>query len=42
MEQNGHGIPIILKEYGKKVFEIEGNFIIVTFLFDKTGFKNKD
>lgn len=42
MEQNGHGIPIILKEYGKKVFEIEGNFITVTFPFDKTGFKNKD
>lgn len=40
MEQNGHGIPIILKEYGKEVFEIEDNFITVTIPFDKTGFNN--
>ena len=42
MEQNGHGIPIILKEYGKEVFEIEDNFITVTIPFDKTGFENKN
>lgn len=40
MEQNGHGIPIILKEYGKEVFEIEDNFITVTIPFDRTGFEN--
>ncbi len=40
MEQNGHGIPIILKEYDKTIFEIEDNFITVTIPFDKIGFEN--
>lgn len=40
MEQNGHGIPTILKEYDKNIFEIEDNFVTVTIPFDKTGFQN--
>lgn len=36
IEQNGHRIPIILKEYGKEAFEIKDNFITVTIPFDKT------
>lgn len=38
IEQNGHGVPIILKEYGEEAFLIEDNFITITIPFDKTGF----
>lgn len=30
IEQTGHGVPLIVSKYGKEVFEITDNFIIVT------------
>lgn len=33
IEQTGHGVPEIIKHYGKDAFEIKNNFIIVTLKF---------
>jgi len=35
VEHTGHGVPIIIEKYGKEVFEINDNHIIVTIPFDK-------
>lgn len=34
-EHTGHGIPTIVKKYGKEVFEIENNYICCTIPFDE-------
>lgn len=34
-EHTGHGIPTIIKEYGKEVFEIESNYIKCIIPFNK-------
>lgn len=36
IEQTGHGIPLIVSRYGKKVFDITENFITVTIPLNKT------
>ncbi len=38
VEQSGHGVPLIVKEYGEKAYTFEGDFIKVTIPFDTTGF----
>lgn len=38
VEQSGHGVPLIVKEYGEKAYTIEGDFIKVTIPFDAIGF----
>lgn len=35
VEQTGHGVPIIINEYGKEAFDIEDNFITVTIPFSR-------
>lgn len=35
VDHTGHGVPIIIEKYGKEVFEINDNHIIVTIPFDK-------
>ena len=35
VEQTGHGIPLIISEYGKLAFDISQNFITVTIPFNK-------
>ena len=34
-EKSGRGVPKIIEKYGKEVFEINDNHIIVTIPFDK-------
>ena len=34
MEQTGHGIPLIISNYGKQAFDIMENFINVTIPFN--------
>ena len=34
VEQTGHGVPLIISNYGKQAFEISDNFIIVTIPFN--------
>lgn len=34
IEQTGHGVPLIVSNYGKKAFNIEGNFLTVTIPFN--------
>ena len=34
-EHTGHGIPTIVEKYGKKVFEIQSNYIRCTIPFEK-------
>ena len=34
-ERTGHGIPVIVKRYGREVFEIKKNYIRVTIPFDE-------
>lgn len=35
VDHTGHGVPIIIEKYGKEVFKINDNHIIVTIPFDK-------
>ena len=35
VEHTGHGVPIIIEKYGKDVFDINSNYIMVTIPFDK-------
>lgn len=39
VEQTGHGIPLIIKDYGKQAFDIMDNFVnvIIPFNFEKMG-----
>ena len=34
VEQTGHGVPLIISNYGKQAFEISDNFIVVTIPFN--------
>lgn len=36
IEQTGHGVPLIISKYGRKVFDITENFITVTILLKKS------
>ena len=36
IEQTGHGVPLIVSRYGKKVFDITENFITVTIPLNRT------
>lgn len=38
VEHSGHGVPIVVREYGEKAYEFSQNFITVTIPFDRTGF----
>ena len=40
-EHTGHGIPTIIKKYGKEVFEIDETYIRCIIPFDKTVVKSK-
>ncbi len=35
IEQSGHGVPIVVKQYGEKAFEFGTSFIIVTIPFEQ-------
>lgn len=35
VDHTGHGVPIIIEKYGKDVFEIKYNYILVTIPFNK-------
>ena len=35
IEQTGHGVPKVVRKYGKEAFEINDNYINVTIPFDK-------
>lgn len=35
IEQSGHGVPIVVKQYGKEAFEFGKSFIIVTIPFEQ-------
>ena len=41
-EQSGHGVPEIVKNYGKDAFELFDNYITVVIPFDKSGFTDKN
>ena len=41
VERSGHGVPEVVKVYGKSAYKFSTNTITVTIPFDKTGF-NKD
>ena len=38
VEHSGHGVPIVVREYGEKAYEFSQSFITVTIPFDRTGF----
>lgn len=38
VEQSGHGVPLVVKEYGEKAYKFEGDFIKVVIPLDKKGF----
>lgn len=38
VEQSGHGVPLVVEEYGESAYHFEGNFIKVVIPFDKKGF----
>ena len=40
IEQTGHGVPLIISRYGKKVFDITENFITVTIPLNKKRERN--
>lgn len=42
IEQTGHGVPEIIKHYGKEAFDIRDNFIIVTLKFPFLISKNSN
>lgn len=42
VEHSGHGVPQIVRVYGKRAFSFEPTRIVVTIPFDKEGFKNKN
>ena len=37
MEHSGHGVPIVVREYGEKAYTFSENMITVTIPFEKTG-----
>ena len=41
IERSGHGVPEVVKVYGKNAYKFSANTITVTIPFDKTGF-NQD
>ena len=42
VEQTGHGVPLIVKTYGREAFTITDHFITVTFPFTFSISRNKD
>lgn len=38
VEQSGHGVPLVVEEYGENAYHFDGNFIKVVIPFDKSGF----
>ena len=38
VEQSGHGVPLVVEEYGESAYHFDGNFIKVVIPFDKSGF----
>ena len=38
VERSGHGVPEVVKVYGKNAYKFSNNTITVTIPFDKTGF----
>ncbi len=42
VEHSGHGVPVIVREYGKQAYEFSESFITVTIPFDKTGFDRQN
>ena len=41
-EQNGHGVPTVLKAYGERAYFFDGIFIKVIIPFDKNGFTTQE
>ena len=41
-EQSGHGVPEVVKKYGRESFRIDDNYITVIIPFDKKGFTDKN
>ncbi len=39
MEHSGHGVPIVVREYGEKAYTFSENMITVTIPFEKPGRK---
>ena len=37
MEHSGHGVPIVVREYGEKAYTFSENMITVTIPFEKPG-----
>ncbi len=42
VEQTGHGIPLIVSNYGRQAFDISENFIVVTIPFNRNFNNQKD
>lgn len=42
VEHSGHGVPIIVREYGEKAYEFSESFITVTIPFDRIGFESQN
>lgn len=42
VNQSGHGVPIIVREYGEKAYTFSENSITVTIPFDRTGFESQN
>ena len=40
MEYSGHGVPIVVREYGEKAYTFSENMITVTIPFDKPEIKS--
>lgn len=42
VDQSGHGVPIIVREYGEKAYKFSENSITVIISFDRTGFESQN
>ena len=42
VEHSGHGVLIVVREYGEKAYEFSQRFITVTIPFDRTGFESQN
>lgn len=42
MEQSGHGVPIIVREYGENAYRFSESSITVVIPFDKKGFMGEN
>lgn len=42
VEQSGHGVPLVVREYGEQAYKFDKNMITVVIPFDKNGFNKEN